>query len=198
MEHIRMHNAQGEGTGQLSVHTSPGNTSHYIYLPDYAFAAVDCYLTSLGIPLEGEGERFTPPEPTVLTMKHLNYANHCHEQAAYYKANEGMTLSDILHERAEFAAMHVAFSMIEEIVKLHPIEIHGCTLDHDVEDDIWLLRLSSGMVICRGESEYKVKGSISCTYFQMKSDVNKSTDDILNLELNELADTLHDKGLGLN
>jgi hypothetical protein len=198
MEHIRIHNAQGEGTGQLTVHLGPHNSTHYIYLPDYAFAAIDCYLTSLGIPLDGEVPESIPALKTsILTMENLRYANHCHEQAAYFQQNQGKTLSGILFERTEFAAIHLAFSMIEEIINTHPFEIHRCKLNYDDVDDVWMLLLPSGRVICRGESEYKVPGCITCVYFQTKSNDPRSTDDILNLELNELADTLHDKGLGL-
>jgi len=187
-EHIRMHNAKGEGAGILTVNIAPGQSVNYTYLPDYAFAAIDCYLTSLGIPLYGE-----PTKASMLSMAHLQYANHCHEQAAYFESQSGKTCSGRLKEDAEYAAAHTAFSMIEEIVQKHPIEIHGATILVDDVNKILTLKLASGRMVCQakgfaGYGYYKPDGYTS----------HMSVDDILNHEINELANVLHDKGLGLN
>lgn len=199
LEYIRMHDRKGEGSGQLSVHTSPGNTIHFVHLPDYAFAAVDCYLTSLGVVLyvtvKDVGR--VAPKPTFLTTEHLKYANHCHEQAAYFGDMEGMTYSGRLKQDAEFAAAHTAFSMIEDSIKAHPFDVHGNEILIDLQTGVHTLRLANGRMVCRepGSGE---KGADAYSYYKHETcDSHLSVDDILNHELNELVDTLYNKGYSL-
>lgn len=206
MEHCRIHN-NGDGTELETLTLTDEQGVHHAYtrLPSYGVAAVDCYLNMFDIPRTNEVDvnkvvtpKVTAPKASMLSMEHLHYANHCHEQAAYFQQHQGKTLSGTLFERNEFAAIHVAFSMIEEIVIKHPHEIHLATVIHDDVDNVTMLKLSNGRVICRGEAEEARPGVDAYGYFAYEPRDKRSVDDILNLELNELADILHDKGLGLN
>jgi hypothetical protein len=191
-EHIRMHNAKGEGAGVLSVKIAPNQSANYTYLPDYAFAAIDCYLTSLGVAQYVED---VEPKASMLSMDNLQYANHCHEQAAYFESQAGKTYSGLLRQNAEYAAACTAFAMIEESIKTHPFEIHGNKLLGDfITKEVHVLKLANGRKVCRSVGE-------DGTFLFYKHDdceTHLSVDEILNHELNELANTLHDKGLGLN
>lgn len=200
-DYVRMHDGQGgigaeTGNGVISVAEPSGTPKVYSSLPGYAFAAVDCYLTSLGIPLDGEVE--TPAvsvhTASVLAMDQLHYANHCYEQAAYFESQKGKTYSGRLHQDAEYAANHVAFSMIAASVETHPFDIHGNTLLVDTEHQTTTLKLANGLMVCRGKSG---GGDVFIYYKHDGCRSHRSVDDILNHELNELANTLHDKGLGL-
>jgi hypothetical protein len=199
-EFVRMHDGQGAtgaetGNGVISIAEPSGTPKVYSALPGYAFPAIDCYLNTFGIPLDVEVETpaVSAPKASMLSMAHLQYANHCHEQAAYFESQSGKTCSGRLKEDAEYAAAHTAFSMIEEIVQKHPIEIHGATILVDDVNAIRTLKLASGRMVCQakgfaGYGYYKPDGYTS----------HMSVDDILNHEINELANVLHDKGLGLN
>lgn len=196
---VRMHDGQGAtgaetGNGVITVAEPSGTPKVYSALPGYAFAAIDCYLTSLGVVQYTTREKANDivPKPSMLTMTHFNYANHCHEQAAYFESMTGMTYSGRLKEDAEYAAAHTAFSMIEEIILKHPIEIHGATILFDDIEDVYTLKLASSRMVCRA------KGFATHNYYKPDCFVSHmSVDDILNHEMNELAETLQNKGLGL-
>lgn len=202
-EYIRMHDGQGgvgaeTGNGVLTVN-EPQGVKTYSALPGYAFAAVDCYLTSLGV-VEYTTREKAPdvvPKQSMLTMEHLNYANHCHEQAAYFESQSGKTYSGHLKERAEFASSHIAFSIIEESIKTHPFDVHGNKLFTDATHETHTLKLANGRMVCRGVGESAPHGDGYVYYKHDSCKSHLSVEDILNHEMNELAETLQNKGLGL-
>lgn len=206
---IRMHDGQSAtgaetGNGVITVN-EPSDVKTYSALPGYAFAAIDCYLTSLGIDRYGPqavprfpGKIESAPGHNVLTMKHLDYANHCHEQAAYFKDHQGLVYSGVLAERLEFASSYLAFLMIQDIISIHPFELHRNKIEYDDEHEVHTLTLANGRMICRAEPEDRLPGhSDFLFYLHGASRGHGEVDDILNAEINELAETLQSKGFGL-
>lgn len=202
---VRMHDGQGAtgaetGNGVISVAEPSGTPKVYSALPGYAFAAIDCYLTSLGVVQYTTRERANDivPKASMLTMTHFNYANHCHEQAAYFESMTGLTYSGRLKEDSEFASAHIAFSIIEESIKTHPFDVHGNKLFVDATHETHTLKLANGRMICRGVGETERPGHYAYIYYKHDDcKTHLSAEDILNHEMNELAETLQNKGLGL-
>jgi hypothetical protein len=202
---VRMHDGQGltgaeTGNGVISVAEPSGTPKVYSSLPGYAFAAIDCYLTSLGVVQYTTRERAKDivPKPSMLTMAYFNYANHCHEQAAYFESQVGLTYSGRLKQDSEFAASHIAFSIIEESIKTHPFDVHGNKLFADATHETHVIQLANGRKVCRGTGEADRNGQRGYVFYKHDDcKTHLSVEDILNHEMNELAETLREKGLGL-
>ena len=117
----------------------------------------------------------------------LNYAMHAHAQSKVFDRYMGFTLAHEISQKLEFAAMDTAFQLLESVASRHFIELHGITVTRDEEDELDIMTLSSGHVVCRGFDHEQPPGKLCRTYHQQTASTVKSTVDILIEELERVT-----------
>lgn len=193
-DYIQMHN-NGDGTElkTLRVLDPLGAERRYTLIPPYAIAAVDCYLTSYGIPLTVEDGKVE--EATISTSSHnlAKYALKAADDAIRYRkvTDRPSPLVERVAYALEYEATDTAFSVLEKIIELNPVQMHGMTLEKDEEHQTETIVFDDGTRIersydCEDESPHNRMYSL----IQLEDQVRPDSDKLIDTLMTQLDDLL--------